>query len=287
MVSIQVPPEWKQLEVGRMAGTIVVVGQTDSGKSTFVRWLVGQLCRPQERVGWLDADVGQSTLGVPTTMNLTVLSEPPTKLPAPNTTFFVGATSPRGQMLPTVVGTHKLQARAQQMGASAIVVDTTGLVAPEAGGGALKHWKIALLEPTTVVAIQRHGELVHILTPLLRRPGLAVHILRVANAVNQKSVEERVKRRRQQFRRYFADAAPLTVNYSRLPVYHLEQAGPQRLLALQDAEGFVIALGIILHMGTREMTILTPANDAVQVASLCIGSLGLNPASGEELRFSH
>lgn len=286
MVSIQVPPEWKQLEVDRLAGTIVVIGQTDSGKSTFVHWLVRQLCRRHERVGWLDADVGQSTLGVPTTMNLAVVSEPPTGLPSPDATFFVGATSPRRHMLPTMVGAHKLQERAQQMGAGAIVVDTTGLVTQEAGGGALKHWKIELLEPTTVIAIQRHGELVHILTPLVRNPGLAVHILRVANAVNRKSVEERVQRRRRQFRQHFAGAAPLTLDYARLPVYDLEQAGPHRLLALHDREGFTVALGVILQMGTREMTILTPARTASQVAGLRIGSLGLDPESGEELRFS-
>ncbi len=40
MVSLEVPPQWKQLDLEQMAGTIVVIGQTDSGKSTFVRWLV-------------------------------------------------------------------------------------------------------------------------------------------------------------------------------------------------------------------------------------------------------
>lgn len=45
-------------------------GRTDSGKSTFVRWLGGELCRCRVRVGWLDADIGQSTLGLPATMNL-------------------------------------------------------------------------------------------------------------------------------------------------------------------------------------------------------------------------
>jgi len=41
--------------------------------------------------------------------------------------------------LPTVIGAHKLQQKAQELGAEAIVVDTTGLVSREAGGGALKQ----------------------------------------------------------------------------------------------------------------------------------------------------
>lgn len=284
MASIQVPPEWDQLDPAQMAGTIVVIGQTDTGKSTLVRWLVGRLCQYHARVGWLDADVGQSTLGVPTTMNLAVVSEPPAELPSPDVTFFVGATSPRGHMLPAVVGVHRLQDRARQMEAGAIVVDTTGLVAQEIGGGALKHWKIALLQPTTVIAIQRHGELAHILTPLVHAPALTVHILPVADAVNRRTLDERARRRRDQFRRYFADAAPLTVSYSRLPVYDLEQAGRQRLLTLEDRQGFTIELGIITAMNTREMVILTPAREADQIAGLRIGSLRLDPETGEELR---
>lgn len=283
MTEIQVPSGWERLKPAEMTGTIVVIGPTDSGKSTFVRWLVSQLCRRHERVGWLDADVGQSTLGIPTTMNLAVVSEPPAELPLSDAVFFVGATSPRGHMLPTVVGVHKLQDQARQMGASAIVVDTTGLVAQEAGGGALKHWKIALLSPTAIVAIQRHGELVHILTPLVREPELTVHLLSVANAVKRRSVEERVKRRQQQFRRYFAEVTSLTIDYSRRPVYNLEQAGPRQLVALQDTRGFVIALGVITKMSTHKMTVVTPARDIAQVTSLRIGSLGLNPNTGAEI----
>lgn len=283
MTEIQVSPQWRRLDPADMAGIIVVIGQTDSGKSTFVHWLVNQLCRHHERVGWLDADVGQSTLGVPTTMNLALVDEATTTLPRPEAVFFVGATSPRGHMLPMIVGAHKLQERAQQAGAGAIVVDTTGLVAEEAGGGALKQWKIALLDPTVVVAIQRHGELVHILTPLVRDPKRVVHTLSVADAVNRKSVDERMKRRRQRFRQYFADAAPLTIDYSRRPVYDMQRARPRQLVALQDKEGFAIALGVITEMNTREMAVLTPAHDLARVAGLRIGSLGLNPQTGEEL----
>lgn len=284
MTLIQVLPEWEQLNPAEMAGTIVVIGQTDSGKSTFTRWLVNRLCQHHERVGWIDADVGQSTLGLPTTMNLAVVSEPLVKPPPPNATFFVGDVSPRGHMLPMVVGVKKLQERARQLETNTLVVDTTGLVTQEAGGGALKQWKIALLEPAIVVAIQRHGELVHILTPLIRNPTLKVHILPVAKAVARRPVEDRVKRRQEQFRRYFADAAPLKISYSRLPVYGLEQVGRHRLVALQDRSGFTLALGVIMEISAREMVILTPARDAARTVSLRTGSLLLNPDTGAEPR---
>lgn len=282
LAGIDVPPAWERLDLAHLAGTIVVIGPTDSGKTTFVRWLVAQLCRHHERAGWLDADVGQSTLGLPTTLNLAVVSEPQAPAPAPDACFFVGNTSPRGHMLPAIVGAHKLQQRAQQIGAGAIVVDTTGLVDQAAGGGALKQWKIELMSPTTVVAIQQHGELVHILTPLVRDPRLKVHTLTVVEAVNRKSVEERTQRRQRRFRRYFADASRRTVHYSRFPVYGLEEAGPQRVVALQDSDGFALGLGIIEKMNTREMTILTPVPDDVEIRSLRVGAVRLNPQTGEE-----
>lgn len=284
MPSIQVPREWEQINPADMAGTIVVIGDTDSGKSTFVRWLVSQLCRHHERVGWLDADVGQSTLGVPTTMSLAVVNALPDSTPRADASFFVGNTSPRGHMLPQIVGAHKLQGRAREMGVDAIVVDTTGLVAQEAGGGALKQWKVALLKPNIVIAIQRHGELAHILAPLVRDSRRAVHTLTVADAVSRKSTEERIARRRRRFQRYFAGASVHTINYSRLPVYDLDQAGPQRLLALLDARGFARALGVIAEMTRNEMTVRTPLRSADDVAGIRIGSLRLNPDTGEEKR---
>lgn len=285
MLSIHVPPEWQRLNPQRMSGTVVVIGQSDSGKTTLVRWLISELCQHHERVAWLDGDIGQSTLGVPTTMNLALLTTPPGEtLPTPDVTFFVGATSPRGHMLPAVVGAFRLQERAQRWGAQVIVVDTTGLVAQNQGGGALKLWKIALLRPRFVIALQRHGELVHILTPLIREPAMRVIVLPVAAQVNRKAVEHRIERRRQRFQAYFARAVEREVPFTRLPVYDLELAAPQRLLAFQDRDGFTLGLGVITGMTPQVMRVRTPLEDLSKVASLRIGTIRLDPETGRELR---
>ncbi len=287
MASILVSPEWKTLDLPRMHGTVMVIGAPDSGKSTFVRWLVGELTQHHEQVGWVDADIGQSTLGVPTTMNLVVgklLTDP---LPTPQATFFVGNTSPRGHMLPTVVGVHKLVRQGRRMRANPIVVDTTGLVAPEAGGGALKLWKIALLEPRQVIAFQRHGELVHILAPLVREPRLQVHVFPVSEAAIRTPVTARIQHRQAQYRRYFQNAIPVEIDYRRMPVYDLERAGPQHLLALQDRYGLTLGLGVVLQLNTRTITLVTPLRDLSRVVSLRFGAIRLNPTTGEELHSGH
>jgi polynucleotide 5'-hydroxyl-kinase GRC3/NOL9 len=166
-VEIDVHPNWEKLTFASLTGVILVVGAPDTGKTTFARYLYRRLCKHHERVAFIDGDMGQATLGPPTTMTLAFgqLDDafPPT---GPRHRFFVGDVTPRGHMLPTLVGAHRLVQKAREEGASAIVFDTTGLVGPAQGGDALKQAKVDLLQPTVVVGIQRRDELEYLLLPL-------------------------------------------------------------------------------------------------------------------------
>lgn len=281
--TLQIPPRWQVLDPERMAGTVLVLGASDSGKSTLVRWLVGELCRYHERVGWLDGDIGQSTLGLPGTQNLAVVAGGTEQVPAPQATFFVGATSPKGHMLPTLVGLQRLQERALSGGATAMVVDTTGLVAAETGGGALKQWLAELLRPRAVIALQQAGELEHLLASWRREGRFALHVLPVAEAVRARTREQRASHRRQQFRRYFRTAGMREVPLSRVAVYGGELANPGCLLALQDGEGLVLALAVLARRFPDRLQVVTPLADLAGVSSVRFGSLGIDPESGAEL----
>jgi polynucleotide 5'-kinase involved in rRNA processing len=68
----EIPPEWKQLDLAGLSGTLMIVGPADVGKSTFSRYLFKRLCEIAPRVGYLDGDPGQSTLGPPGTMTLCI-----------------------------------------------------------------------------------------------------------------------------------------------------------------------------------------------------------------------
>lgn len=281
--SIQVPSEWLELDLESLSGTIMVIGGSNSGKSTFVRWLVARLCRFHGRVGWLDGDVGQTTLGVPTTLNLAVVSNWDGSLPLPDATFFVGSTSPQRHMLPTLVGVQLLRERALAEEATAVVVDTTGLVDPMAGGGALKEWKIALLRPKTVIAMQKEQELEHILAPLRCDSGMAIHVFPVVDAVRPRSPEERARRRRKLFLDYFSGALSERLSIRDFPVYGLEKICPKRLMSFQDREGFSLALGVIRSASPDMLEISTPLRQKNKVASLRVGDLRLDLETGEEL----
>jgi len=281
---MHVPFLWRAMNnMNRISGTVIVIGASDSGKSTFVRWLVERLCRYHKRVGWLDGDIGQTVLGMPATMNLAVVEEALPRTIHPLASFFVGATSPRRHMLPVLVGMQRLRERALAEGATAVVVDTTGMVAEEAGGGALKHWKIELLRPCTVIALQRGRELEHIINPLKRDRHIHLHVLPPAEAARPRSSEQRANRRRALFQRYFQSSVKQSLRYSELAVYGLERAARLSLVAFQDQEGFSLALGVVLSIRQEVLEILTPLSDLTQVESLRFGALRLDPVTGEEL----
>ncbi len=288
MTEFTIPSAWQRLDLASLRGMLMILGGTDTGKSTFARYLFLELRRLGRRVACLDGDVGQSTLGLPATMTVALCGQdgPPTFPPdGPRAVFFVGDVSPRGYMLPVVVGAHKLQAWACRQGAEVMVMDTTGLIDPTAGGGALKQWKIELLQPTTLFALARGAELEHVLWPLRRRKDLRLHELPVARQVREKVREARIAHRAERFRRYFAGAGLLSVSLNRLPVVGLGGAVRDRLLAFQDEAGFAVGLGVVqdLDPAQRTLSVRTPLPGLDGVASLRMGDLRLDPASGQQI----
>jgi len=285
--SIYVPPQWERVDITALRGTIMIIGAPDTGKSTFARYLFQHLLQRYPRVGFLDCDVGQSSLGLPTTMNLVLATSGTPDEPAVNEklSYFVGATSPRGHMLPVVVGAHKLQRRAQQWGVAALVVDTTGLVDRMAGGGALKQWKIEILEPSTIFAFARGMELEHILWPRRRDPRVRVIELPVPKAVRERSRERRISYRVEKWQKYFSQAATIELPLQRVTVFGLEAMAPGRLLALQDVDGFALGLGVVWRYDSsaQMLTVRTPLPSLEGVSSLRLGSLRLDPATGREM----
>jgi polynucleotide 5'-hydroxyl-kinase GRC3/NOL9 len=288
MTELVIPPAWQRLDLTGLRGTLMILGGTDTGKSTFARYLFLELCRLGRRVAYLDGDVGQSTLGLPATMTVALGDRvaPPAFPPrGPRAVFFVGDVSPRGHMLPVVVGAHKLQAWAGRQDVEVTVMDTTGLIDPAAGGGALKQWKIELLQPATLFALARGAELEHILWPLRRRKDLRLYELPVAREAREKVREARIAHRAGRFRRYFADAGLLSVSFGRLPVIGLGGTSRGRLLAFQDAAGFAVGLGVVedLDPGQRTLSVLTSLPGLDGVAGLRMGDVRLDPASGQQI----
>jgi len=267
----------------KLTGTIMVIGAPDTGKSTLAQWLVNRLCQTHQRVGWLDGDIGQTTLSVPATINLAVVDGTQSRLPQLLATVFIGSTSPRGHTGPLLDGLRRLLKLALAAKTTAVVVDTTGMVDAHIGGGDLKAKKIELLQPDTIIALQREGELDHILDPLQTEQRFNILQCNPAEAVVRKSPEVRSRRRQSRFQRYFQSAVLQQIQTGALPLFGRNQPAPMSLMALQDKLGFALALGVVRSISDENMEILTPLTDLSNVAGMQFSALRLDPFAGEEL----
>jgi len=283
-----VSPQWAVLDGEDLQGTILVLGESDTGKSTLARYLFQEIARRGLRPAYLDSDMGQSTLGLPATLNLALARAagdegfPPG---GPRAGFFVGAITPKGHMLPTVVGCKRLQEKALALGAEAIVVDTNGLVDRAQGGKALKEWKIELLAPALVIALQRDSEMEPILWPLRREGRLRLLEFRVSPRAVQRSRERRIAHRREHLAGYFRQARPHVLGLHRMAVYDLEHMAPGALLALQDAEGLCLGLGIVEDSDrlAGTVTVRSPLPGLDRVVSIRFGPVRWDLAREIEL----
>ncbi len=285
---MEIAPAWERITLSALSGVVLIIGAPDTGKSTFARYLYRRLYRYHERVAFVDGDVGQATLGPPTTMTLALGKPGDDAFPPAGPRFrtFVGDVSPRRHMLPTLVGAHKLVQKARAEGATAIVFDPTGLVDPTQGGGALKRAKVDLLRPTVVIGIQRGTELEHLLVPLRRSHRTRVIDLPTHQAAHRREVPTRQEHRAARFRLYFEGAHTLEIAWQHLAVFPTPTFTPRRLLALEDREGFVLALGIVTASEpVRKMIALhTPLSSLTGVDAIRLGDLALTPHTFRESR---
>ena len=199
------------------SGVVVVIGESDSGKSTFCAVAASRAARAGGRkVAVVDADVGQSDIGPPACVSIGLVPGPIERLEqAPASAMdFVGATSPVGHLLQCATATCLMAQKAREA-AALVVVDTTGLV--HGGiGRALKSAKIELLQPWMVIALEREGELEPLLAPYRHRSEPVVERIAVAAAVVRKTTEERRARRQRRFAEYFRGARAVEIEWGSL-----------------------------------------------------------------------
>ncbi len=219
------PDNWMQAVEAliRDPGIAMVVGASDSGKTTWVGLAARALVQSgQLPLAIVDADVGQSTIGPPTTVALAFLKE---SLPSDfridslpwQGLFFVGAVSPLGHLLQTLVGTKRLVDTAIRSGAGTVLVDTTGLI-DQGPGFQLKLRKIELMSPRHLMALQEGKELEPLLAVVEGRPGLRIHRLEVSSSARARTPAERSRYRAGRFAAYLAGAHTLALEAEQLVI---------------------------------------------------------------------
>lgn len=203
---LQLPDEWRPHieDIVSRPGPTVVVGATDTGKTSFCALVANHALRAGIRTAVVDGDMGQSEIGPPTTVGLGIVESPIQALSdlEPRCLRFVGATSPVGHLLASASAVKLLSERACELGAKLVMVDTTGLVRGLIARR-LKTYKIELLRAKHIVALQESDEAEHFLRFFDVWQDCTVHRLPISPAVRAKSQALRTERRAARFREYF------------------------------------------------------------------------------------
>ncbi len=280
---IEVPEEWKKLDSFDLSRVIMIVGGTDVGKSTLAKHLYNKLIVQGRNVAYLDGDPGQGGFGPPTMMNLVVntpINNISMRVEA-NKRWFVGSISPRGHMLPIVVGSWRLVQAAYRSGVDCVIYDTTGLIDPRQGGVALKLAKIDLIQPKVVVSIQCERELEPLLNPLRRFNHLQLVELRPVESVIRRSRDIRQQNRADRYANYFSRAKEISIYWPRMAVIPRPRFTSNRLLSLEGQDGFTSGLGIVVRDDrvNKQVTVLTPLESLEGVEILRIGNVAVDPST--------
>ena len=209
---LHLPQDWEAAATeifDRRLRTVLVIGGSAVGKSSFCRYLAEALLARQVDVAVVDADIGQSSLGPPSvvTVGYPTLPVDFSTVP-PEAFYFVGSTGPIGRFLPLVIGTASL---AREARAAFVIIDTTGLV--HGSGRVLKNYKIEAVRPDVIVAIERRNELAPIRMANRHLPILKIELSHKAHG---KDDYEKIEVRRRSYARHFAGAVLLELPFDSL-----------------------------------------------------------------------
>ncbi len=146
--------------------------------------------------------------------------------------------------------------------------------------------KIDLLKPSLIVAIQRKDELKGLLVPLRRSHRTKVLELNSHSLARRRGIEERQRHHVRKFRSYFEKADRLTLRWSSFAILPKPSFDPRRLVALEDDQGFVMGLGIVLNENRRssEVTLITPVRSTDGVDVIRIGDMQIHPETYRDQR---
>jgi polynucleotide 5'-hydroxyl-kinase GRC3/NOL9 len=292
-MDISAPKEWFGfLDVlEKEKGIAILLGATDTGKSTLAQFLISHLCQRGLKVGLVDADIGQSFLGPPATIAFALFKSDPhwEVILSPPEIFFVGSTTPEGHFPIHLKGVKTMVEKASSHGIEVILVDTTGFVLGEAGRE-LKRRKIDLVSPRFILALQRDDEIEPILEQYNENTLYRIHRLPLSEQVRSKSVEERRMNRTNKFRSYFKYAAiqELAIEGVQIEGEVLDPDGAplpldwalkmnSLLIGLKDENDETLALGLTKNYFEEKkvLRVSTPLREMEKVKAIQLSSLRL------------
>ncbi|MCS7215203.1 MAG: Clp1/GlmU family protein [Thermodesulfovibrio sp.] len=266
--------EWyKALEIAKLSKRIIILGQIDTGKSTFAKYLIQNIIKEQS-VCFIDSDIGQSSIGLPTTIALKVYSKNYINKNPSNgividfdKLFFVGFTTPSISPELFLSEFAKASSFAQKLNMKT-VVDTTGFVLGEMAKK-IKLEKISILKPDLVIAFERKGELSHILNEI----KIETIILTPSKNIVSRSPIKRAEYRMNKFKKYLTNVESYAV--SRKLIHGTPIVASDGTIVGLFTEEECIALGVIESLDRENVFFSSPPINIKAIKKIKIGRVSL------------
>jgi polynucleotide 5'-hydroxyl-kinase GRC3/NOL9 len=249
--------------------TVMLVGDTDTGKSTLAIYLANMAIRSGLVPSIIDGDIGQGDLAPPTAIGAAVLSKQVVDLRDVNTTTsqyeFVGSISPAGFEDLVAKKSRSIHDRISPL-ANITIVNTDGYVR---NGGV--HYKAKIAEELQPDAIISLGDTDALFDTLETGPWQAMRAR--PSSQTYKSRFERLRRRLDQFIQYVGNGSH-TANLSQVkfdymnklfspsdlfqpPTMQLEPENMKGMFVGLGLNGSVVGFGVIIKVNPSNSTIHT------------------------------
>jgi polynucleotide 5'-hydroxyl-kinase GRC3/NOL9 len=211
-----VPASWdeaaKELLSLNKPATVIVIGGVDSGKTSFCTFLVNEAVKEKLSTSVIDADLGQSDVGPPSTVGFNFVTEPVKDLFEIDAkdAVFVGSTSPSRAINKVIEGLTCLKDSVLDAGADFLVINTDGWVEGEEAAA----YKVKLAETvgsSAVVGMQRENELKPIFDLL---HDVKVFIIDSPQLIQPRNREKRKLLRELSYKKYMKGAKIQSFSFS-------------------------------------------------------------------------
>lgn len=181
----------------RILRTVLIIGNTDTGKSTFAAYIINEALKKGFRPSIIDADIGQGDLAPPNAIGGAVINTPITDLRDvnPHLIEFVGSTNPTGFEEIIIKAVKKISMEIGIL-SNICIINTDGYVLNNG-----INYKISMaqeIKPDVIVCLGQYS-----VFQILRRNFLSSLVLYGKSPISMiKSKIDRKRRRLSQFSRY-------------------------------------------------------------------------------------
>lgn len=294
-----IPLSWREagsalVELGE--GIAVVIGGADTGKTTLCTFLSNYLLFKNRQVAVVDADIGQTDLGPPTTMAAGEVSANVTNLSQvkPSERLFIGLTSP-GHAKDKVIRSIKRLVGCHNKPGKTVIVNTDGWVS----GSEAALYKLQMLDelrPDITLGIGGSD-----ISPILQAGNRTTLLVGSPDMIKERTRLDRRELRSLGYQKYLAGASlktfrvdgvklrhcltPENLDLNRVPRVQIENL-KDAVVGFLDADDFLQEIGILKDAVPSARTVRIRSRILNIPSKIEIGDVKLNNDGRELGRFA-